>query len=176
MTGVALAVALTTSLVATAPVNAADSPGATIVAAVEKVCLPLIGGQSLQTVAAAATAGAVRDNVWTASLPNRGEIRIRAPGAANPRVCSASISFSPGGHTAFIAALDAWAAAHAPPLRQLRRRDPSRTADLQYWISSWTGAGGGRTTNLVFTEQAELDGRPTDGALMEAVLLVNVTP
>lgn len=170
-----MAIALTTSLVANAPVNAAASPGETIVAAVEKVCLPLIDGQPLQTVAAA-TSGAVRDNVWTASLPNRGEIRIRPPSVANPKVCSASISFAPGGHTAFISALDAWAAGHAPPLRQLRRRDQSRTADLQYWISSWTGGAANRTVNVVFTEQAELDGRPTDGALMEAVLLVNVAP
>ena len=156
--------------------NAADSSGETIVAAVEKICLPLIDGQPLRTVASAAP-GAVRDNVWTAALPNRGEVRVRPPSAANPKVCSASISFAPGGHAAFIAALDAWAAGHAPPLRQLRRRDQSRTGDLQYWISSWTGGGGnGRTINVVFTEQAELDGRPTDGGLMEAVLLVNVTP
>lgn len=169
-----MAVAFTISPVALAPVQAADSPGAVIVTAVEKVCLPLVGGQTLQAVAAA-TGVTVRDNSWTMPLPGRGEIRVSPPGRANPTTCSASVSFTPGGQTAFIAALNEWAAAHAPPLRPLRRREQSRNSDLQYWISSWTGGTAqAGTTNLVFTEQAELDGRPTDGALSEAMLLVNV--
>ena len=165
--GVALAAACIGSLAAPAPASTAEAAGAVVVSAVEQVCLRQIGGSGVQ---AASTGGANRDG-WIQKLDGRGEVRVSPPSRANPKVCQASVSYAPGGQQAILAAIDAWAAAHN--LQKTKTREPSKGADLQYWISSWTGTDGAATTAIVFTEQAELDGRPTGGALSEAVLLVS---
>jgi hypothetical protein len=166
--GVALAVACAGSLAAPAPANTAEAAGTAVVAAVEQVCLRQIGGQGLQT--ASSTPAQNRDG-WIQKLEGRGEVRVSPPSRANPHVCQASVSYAPGGQQAILGAIDAWAAAHN--LQKTKTRDASKGADLQYWISAWSGTEGGGTTSVVFTEQAELDGRPTGGALSEAVLLVS---
>ena len=168
--GVALAVAFAGSLAAPAPAIAAEPAATAIVNAVEKVCLTRIAAQGVQSVSAG---GGQNRDAWVQKLEGRGEIRVSPASRANPRVCQASVSYAPGGEKVIIAAIDAWAAAHNPPLAKTKTRDPSKGTDLQYWISAWTGSSGAGTTAVVFTEQAELDGRPTGGALSEAVLLVS---
>jgi len=170
-----LALAMIVSAVASAPAFAAEAPAAAVVTAVERLCLPLIAGQTPEAVAASSGLRA-RGGAFSVRLAGRGELRVSPPGRANPTVCTGSVSYPAGGSEAIVAALDAWAAGRTPALPKTKAREHSQNADLQYWVSSWVGPGPTGTTAVVFTEQAELDGRPTGGALSEAVLLVNVTP
>ena len=172
--GIALTIMVSGSLVASTPAIAAEAPGAAVVTAVERICLPLIAGQTQDAVSASSGVRA-RGGNFSIRLDGRGEVRVSPPGRANPTVCTASVSYGAGGSEAIVAGLDAWAAARTPPLPKTKTREQSKGADLQYWVSSWVGPQPTGMTAVVFTEQAELDGRPSGGALNEAVLLVNVT-
>lgn len=151
----------------------AVSPAAAVVTAVEKVCLPLVSGQGLQTIAAS-TGLEQRDGGWVERIDGKKQIRISPPGRANPNICTGEVIYDRDGQAPILEALDAWA--QSKNLTKGKVREESKGSDLQYRASSWFGAGPNGTTAVVFTEQRELDGRSLAGDFDQAMLLVSVSP
>lgn len=153
---------------------AADAPSASagVVALVEQVCLPLIGKQALEAVSSASGL-ARRDGDWTLKMEGKASARVTPPGGANPTVCMASLEYDKANGPPMRSALANWAG--SKKLATLKDNVASKSGDLQYHTWSWSGPMAGKTTTVVFTERAELDGRPTYGDLYEATLLVNTS-
>jgi hypothetical protein len=152
-----------------------DSTAAAVVTTVERICLPLIGGQGIQTVAST-TGLNRRDGDWIVRISDRSQIRISPPGRANPTICTGEVVYPQGGEGPILEALDAWAAARSPAMTKSKSRAETRSGDLQYRASAWFGPSPTGTTAVVFTEQKELDGRPLEGDRDRAMLVVSVTP
>lgn len=154
-------------------VGAAETSAASIVAAVERICLPLLSKQPIETVASS-TGLAKRDGEWTLRFQGAGAVRISPPSPANPTVCMGSVEYERANEKAIVEALAEWAGAKG--LKPVKTGERTKNAYLQYRTSSWSGRVGGKATTVIFTEQTELDGRPTAGALDEAALLVSAQP
>lgn len=149
------------------------TPAAAVVTAVEKICLPLVSGQGLQTIAAS-TGLEQRDGGWVERVEGKKQIRISPPGRANPNICTGEVLYDRDGQAPILAALDAWA--QSKNLTKGKAREESKGSDLQYRASSWFGpAPNGGTAAVVFTEQRELDGRSLAGDLDQAMLVVSVS-
>lgn len=155
------------------PAAAAESSAASLVAAVERICLPLIGKEEIEKVASS-TGLAKRDGDWTLRFQGSGAVRISPPSNANPNVCMGSVEYERANEKAIVSALAEWAGAKG--LKPVKSGEQTKNAYLQYRTNSWSGRMGGKTTTVVFTEQTELDGKPTAGSLDEAVLLVSAQP
>jgi hypothetical protein len=148
----------------------AEAPSSAVVAVVESVCLPLIGKQPIDTIARSAGLSR-KDGDWTLSMQGAGSVRVSPPSAANPATCMGRLEYERAAGPSMRAAIGAWAGAKG--LAAIKSDEQTKNSYLQYRTSSWSGQLNGKSTTVVFTEQTELDGKPTAGSLDEATLLVN---
>jgi hypothetical protein len=131
--------------------------GASVVQVIEKACLPLIHGQTIKSVAAAAGLKRSRD-AWILPLPGGVEqVMLSPPTTANPNVCTMNVSYAVDQTKTLVDALSGWAAAQTPPLAP---------QDAGYQLSpgvtswSWTSDTTEAHEALVFNAQRSPDGKP----------------
>ncbi|HXA37900.1 MAG TPA: hypothetical protein VNW53_02790 [Phenylobacterium sp.] len=113
-----------------APAAAAEPPpslptsgdGATIIAVIEKICVPLVRGGNLDDIAKAnaATFGLKknrRDNTWTMPLGANKDynITIQPPGS-NKDVCRGEVHYAVGEDKPIVSAINVWSFLHQPEL------------------------------------------------------------
>jgi hypothetical protein len=159
-----------TALLAPVVSFSADEPSSAVVTVVERVCLPLIAKQPLDAVGP--SAGLTRKSGdWTLAMQGAGSIRVSPPSPANPSTCIGNLEYERAAGASMRSALATWAGEKG--LALVKSDEQTKNSYLQYHTSSWSGRLDGKATTVVFTEQTELDGRPTAGSLDEATLLVN---
>ncbi|MEO6341091.1 MAG: hypothetical protein ABIO39_13700 [Caulobacteraceae bacterium] len=142
---------------------------------VERVCLPLLRGQTLKAVAA--IAGLKQDHgEWTLPIAGRKRVVIDPPGGPNKTVCSAKLTYSLDGGPQIVDVLSRWAQAQAPALQMVKDHEDSKGPLRLRKTTSWFGMASGGSLGLVLSEEKDLQGRPAAGDYDEATLLVSLTP
>lgn len=155
---------------------AAQTPEvAAALAALEKVCLPLASGSDLKTVARSAGLRQ-QDGGWVLPISGPEEVDIAPPDTANPHVCIATLRFRGDQAAAMRTAIGAWAARQSPPLTPDQVAAAEKGPQELRTISSWEASTPKAADAVLFTKEKTLDGKPIDGALNEAQLIVSVTP
>lgn len=181
--GLALCVAASVGLATGAASQPAGSPGAAglspeaaaALSTVERVCLPLIRGQTLKAVAA--TAGLKRDHDdWILPIAGRKRVVIDPPGDSNKTVCSAKLTYGVDGGAPIVDVMNRWAQAQTPPLQKVKDGEDSKGPLRLRKTTSWFGMVSGGSLGLVLSEEKDLQGRPAAGDYDEATLLVSLTP
>jgi hypothetical protein len=167
--------ALAWSVPALAAPAADDRGAAAVMAVVTDVCLPLLRGAKVETVAKAAGLKNSRDG-WMLPISGKQRIEIDPPGGANPHVCAATIIHDPSSGPAIVSALGDWSQMQAPALPPLKTQEKATGALYQLTTSSWEGMAAGGDLAVVYTEDKTLDGKPVAGALDQAALTVALTP
>lgn len=169
-----LAAAVCAGSSAAAP--AADGKGAAATLVVLKdVCLPLLGGAKIDTVAKATGLKNGRDG-WVLPIRGKRRIEVDPPGGSNPHVCSATIIHDPNAGGAIVDAITAWSNSQTPVLQPLKAREKTTGAIYQLTTSSWVGKAPGGDLAIVYTEDKTLKGQPVAGNLDQASLTVGLTP
>ncbi len=163
--------ALSPTAMAAAP--ATGDAATAVVTTVERICLPLIEGQPIKTVAAATGLKQARGE-WVLQLEGKQRVTVAPPGGANPTVCSAVIIHAPGDQEPIVKALDAWAMGKTPAYSRDKVREDIKGAVALRKTSSWYAATPAGNTNIVFSEEKTLQGGPVAGPLDQATLMVNV--
>ncbi len=138
-----------------------------LLAAIDKVCLPLIQGQKIKDVAQANGLRRSRDD-WALQGPGVERVIITIPSVANPTVCSMSVNYEVGQTDGVVAVLNNWATAHNPPLAVLSAgyaANPGVTG----W--SWELDTPAQHVGLVFNAQKGADGKPVGKTFEVGTLL-----
>ena len=142
---------------------------------VERVCLPLIHGQSLKTVASAAGLKHDHDQ-WTLPIAAGEQVVIDPPAGTNKTVCSAQLTYKIDGGASIVDVLNRLAQAQTPALKMVKNREDSKGPLRLRKTTSWFGTTNGGSLGLVLSEEKDLQGRPAGGDHDEATLLVSLTP
>jgi hypothetical protein len=142
------------------------------VATLQIACLPILRGK--QVKAAAQSAGfKLEDGAWVRPIAGKDEIDLDPPDAANPHVCTLTITAAPGDGAALRSALAAWAAAQSPPLAAagVDQRTPGAS---QGWVTStWSAQTAGGAESLVLTQPQPAGQTATQ---QQSTLLVSLSP
>jgi hypothetical protein len=139
-----------------APAAPPSGVGGSVIQVIEKACLPLIHGENIKAVSAAAGLKRSHDQ-WMLPLQGVEQVTLAPPTLANPHVCSLNLSYEVDGTKALVDALSGWAAAQNPPLA---------AQDAGYQLSpgvtswTWTSDTTGAHEALVFNAQRSPDGKP----------------
>jgi hypothetical protein len=157
----------------TAPSVTSDA--AATLSALQKVCLPLLRGADVKSVAASAGLKN-QDGQWTLSVNGQTPIELEPPDYANPHVCIATITHPPGQNAAILQAVDNWAKSQTPPLQPQKVQQQTTSATHLYTISSWSGQTPQGTEGVVLNDAQPLPGQSAQGGQNETTLLVSVTP
>ena len=150
-----------------APAVAPAAIGPYLLAAIDKVCLPLIQGQKIKDVAQANGLRRSRED-WLLQGPGVERVVITIPSVANPTVCSMTVNYEIGQTDGVVAVMNNWAAAHNPPLAVLSAgyaANPGVTG----W--SWELDIPAQHVGLVFDAQKGADGKPVGKGFEVGTLL-----
>src|SRR5205085_7073780 len=119
----------------------------------DKACTPLIKGQDIKAVAAAA--GLKRSGTdLVMQLPGSQKIILTPPTQNNPTVCILALQYEVNGTQNLVGALGAWTAARNPPMPQLSAAYKPAPG-LTGW--SWSVDTGQEQVGLVFTSRRTAD-------------------
>jgi hypothetical protein len=142
-------------------------------ATLQKACLPILRGK--QVKAAAQSAGfKFEDGGWVMPIAGKDEIDLDPPDAANPHVCTLTITAAPGDGAAMRNALGAWAAAQSPPLAAAGG-GPSAPGSSPGWVTStWSAQTAGGAESVVFTQSQPPPGQAA--TQQQSTLLVSLSP
>lgn len=157
------------------PASAQTTPAAAdTVATLQKACLPILRGEHAKQAAQAA-GFKLQDGGWVLPIAGEHRIDLAPPDAANPHVCTLTITAAPQDEVAMRNALGAWAAAQRPPLVAVGGgQDPSGVS--QGWvISTWSAQTAGGVESVVLTQPQ----RPAGSAASQAersTLLISLSP
>jgi hypothetical protein len=143
----------------TAPIVAPlPTPGAkAAVAVLNSVCLPVLNGAKLQTVASAAGLK-LKNGRWRMLVDGKREVILRPPDTANPHLCGETIIHRAGSEPAIFAAIDAWAKAQTPPLQPDKVQAQSKGASRLWFTSTWTGQAPDGALGMVLTQKTAMAG------------------
>lgn len=143
------------------------------VATLQKACLPILRGK--QVTAAAQSAGfKLEDGGWIMPIDAKDEIDLDPPDAANPHVCTLTITAAPGDSAAMRSALGAWAAAQSPPLTAAGV-DQAAPGASQGWVTStWSAQTSGGAESVVLTQPQPAASQAT--TQQQSTLLVSLSP
>ncbi|HTX48342.1 MAG TPA: hypothetical protein VME40_03020 [Caulobacteraceae bacterium] len=142
------------------------------VAALEKVCLPVLHGGKLEASARAA-GFKLRDGVWTLTESGDRSIMLNPPDPVNPRDCGATITARAADDPAVRAAVDAWAQSQTPPLTVVKSAVlvPGSTWQTSTWQAQ-TPAG---EEGVALSQQEPAASSPPNTP-SQSNLLVSLTP
>jgi hypothetical protein len=179
----ALAIAALAGSAAFAQTPAATTQPATItpppvvegaIAALDRVCLPVLKGGDLDKSAKAA-GFRNKDGQWVMSVTGRSEIDLNPPDTANPSVCGASITAPAASGLALRQALDSWAQRQTPPLAPVKMDATVAGPSHQWTTSSWSGTTPAGVEGVVLSQEQPKAGAPSQSAVGQATLLVTLT-
>jgi hypothetical protein len=154
----------------TAPAAAQTPLSEDAVAALDKVCLPVLRGAMFK--AAAATAGfKFKDDAWSRPVDSQHRVEIDPPDVANPHLCTVSVTYAAGDGAQLRAAMSAWASAQSPPLSPVQVGQIGAGSDLT--TSQWTGKTAGGFENVVLSQEHAAKGA---GGGRQSTLEVSFTP
>lgn len=153
-------IAAVAAVVATLGASAAwaepSSFGGQVTGLIDKACHPLIKGQELKAVAAAA--GMKRSGGdLVLQLQGSQKIVLSPPTQANPNVCILALQYEVNGTQGVVDALTGWAAAQTPPIPELNAAYKPAPG-LTGW--SWSVDTGPVQAGLVFTARRTPDDKP----------------
>ena len=166
-----------------APPAAEPAPASTIptptaraaVSVLQNACLPLLHGAKLNAVASKLKLKNVHGD-WLLPVDDQRQVELTPPDAANPALCSETITHRAGGDPAIYAAVDQWARAQTPALQPVKVESPTQAADHLWLISSWSARSPKGDLSIVLTDEKTLSNQPLKGRLGQATLMVSVTP
>lgn len=141
----------------------------------QRVCLPLIDGGKLESVAKAAGLRR-KDGVWALRIDRKRRLELDPPDVANPYACGATIIHGVGAGPAIHDAIDDWARSQTPGLTPVKVRQASTGAIYARTTSTWEGKNAKGDIGVVLSEEKTLQGRPVDGDLDQSTLILSLTP
>lgn len=155
--------------------SGAERAASGAVMVVERICIPLVQGANLNTIAK--TARLRREHgQWVYRIDRSQRIELATPDPTNPNICGATIIHDVGAQPAIRQALDSWARSQTPPLRAIK--DEVQTAGPLYLrtTSTWSGMSPRGEVGVVFAGERTLRGEPVHGDLGQSELLASLTP
>jgi hypothetical protein len=167
-----LALATSARAATAAPADPRTPEAIAVQVALERVCLPLLAGQTVHQVEG--PAGLHQDdNGWFLALPGAERLALQPPGGVNPTVCTFSLTYPLGQSKPLLDLLTLWATDRG--LKPVSAGRSSKGPTERRWTWSWQGTEAGATTALVFDTEKLLNGQPVAGALDRATILVSRT-
>jgi hypothetical protein len=162
------------------PIAPPAAPASTTLAsavakALEQVCLPLLHGQNLKSVAPAAGLKQI-DSQWILPIDDKSRLELNPPGLASPHDCSATIFHPASSEDSTLGAINGWAKTQSPPLKPIKTREQTKGAVFMHTTSTWSAKSDKTSENVSFSEEKTLEGRPVDGDHDRSTLLVNLAP
>jgi len=162
---------------ATAPLSAFGAAADTrtpeaidVQVALERVCLPLLKGKTVNQVARPADLKH-DDSGWYLAMPGAERLSVQPPGGANPTVCSFKVTYPVDRPQPILALLNLWAKDHHLTPASVARASTGPAEQRKTW--SWQGRNAGAALAVVFDTEKTLDGRPVGGSLDRATVLVS---
>lgn len=154
-----------------APTATAQSPlTEDAVAALDKVCLPVLRGAKVKT--AAATAGfKLEDGAWSRPIGDQRRLDVEPPDVANPHLCTVTVTYAAGDGAQLRAALGAWASTRSPPLSAVQVGQNIAGSDLT--TSQWSGQGSGGAESVVLSQEQPAQG---NGGSRQSTVIVSLSP
>ncbi len=141
----------------------------------QQVCLPLIKGGDLDTIAKANHLRR-KDGQWTLIIDRNRRLVLDPPDTANPRICSATIRHAVGSGPAIQQAIDDWARSSTPALTRVKVDETSTGPSYLRTTSTWSGPNPMGTVGVALSEEKTLKGAPVDGALDQSEIEISITP
>lgn len=145
------------------------------VSTLQNVCLPLLRGGAVSRVAPAA-GFRDRQGSWVLDVAGRPAVELDPPDVANPHLCTATLSYAPGGGDAIRAALATWAATQTPALSPVKVDQTYPGATYERQVSTWSAETPAGVEGVVLDEEKTPQGKPADGNLGQSTMLVSLTP
>jgi len=152
------------------PTQPAQPVAAAVVKTVDQICMPLLDGAELKSVAKS-TGLDEDDGEWRLEVDGDRGVVVDPPSGSNKTVCQATITYAVDNGAPIVAALDGWASAHT--LTKDKDRQPSEGPLRMRKTTSWFGPVGSGALAVVLSEEKQLDGKPVEGDLDQATLLVS---
>jgi hypothetical protein len=178
VTAVATAVAIV-ACIGASPTSAQPAPdgkgAAATLVVVRDVCLPMLMGAKIDTVAKSAGLKNRHDG-WVLPIAGKRHIELSPPGGSNPHVCEATVIHDPGAGASILAALRQWASGHSPPLQAIKTEQVATGAIYRLTTSTWEGKTANGNLAVVYAEDKSPDGKPVAGDLDQSTLTVALTP
>ena len=157
----------------TAPADTRTPAAIALQTAIERVCLPVLGGRPMKAVAG--PAGVTQnDSGWWLPAGGKQGVSILPPDSVNPTVCSLSVAYQAGQGAPLYALLQRWSA--DPGLKPVEVQAESQGPDFAHVTSSWEGQTPSGYTAIVLNVEKPLNGAPAAGGEGQAAVLVSVTP
>jgi len=166
--------ALAQSTAPSAPSTGSATPStpltADTVAALSKVCLPVLRGAKAKAVAPAA-GFKFSDGDWIRPVDGQRQLDVSPPDIANPHLCTVTVTYAPGDGAQLRAALGAWARTQSPPLSPVQVGQNVAGSDLT--TSQWAGQGDGGAVSVVLSQQQPAQGKSGN---LQSTLMVSLSP
>ena len=147
--------------------------GASVLAVLDKVCLPMVREDQPVSVVGPRAGLKLnkRENVYAAALGEAPySISVR-PRGANQTVCNVQIRYPLGQGNEIARALNIWTMHQRPEMKMLRNDVAVGADGLQRTTLSWERSASGRTAGLVFVRVKRADGAPVESGIGSATLL-----
>ena len=141
--------------------------------AIERVCLPVLGGEPMKTVASAAGVKA-NDSGWWLPAGGPQGVAILPPDSVNPNVCSLTVTYQAGPGAPLYDLLSRWSQDHG--LKPVKTKETSQGPSYARVTSSWEGRTSSGQMAVVLATEKQLNGAPVAGADNQANVLISVTP
>lgn len=141
--------------------------------AIERVCLPVLGGQSMKTAAATANVKQ-NDSGWWLSAGGAQGVAILPPDSVNPHVCALTVTYQRGQGALLYGLLETWSADHG--LKAVKTKVSRQGQAHGHVTSSWEGQTPKGAMALVLNVETGLNGAPASGGEGQAAVLVSLTP
>jgi len=153
------------------PVLPTTGDGAEVLSVLQKVCVPVVNGGSLDQLAPAAGLKKSRKTGGYSITMASGRdytITVLPPGA-NPNVCQVELRYAVDQSQPIVTALNIWTILHVPELKP-QRRDFSVDSENKRITTSWEYYTDKESTGLVFVELRRPDGGALNGKFDTATL------
>jgi hypothetical protein len=138
--------------------------------ALERVCLPVLQGKAVDTVAKSAGVTDKDGRLWLDAGGKAG-VAVIPPTPVNPTVCRLHVTFPAAQDGTVEQLLARWSAAKGLTALKTGERTQGSTMSRLTW--SWEGPAAGGRLALVYAKELTLDGKPTQGAYEEGAILVS---
>jgi hypothetical protein len=167
------ALTATPALAQSAPVDQRPPAAVAVQTALERVCLPVLGGKPMK---AAASAAGVQENDsgWWLAAGGKQGVAILPPDSVNPHVCSLTVTYQAGQGAPLYTLLDRWSADHG--LKPVKVKAASQGATYAHVTSSWEGQTPQGEMAVVLNAEKGLNGAPAANGENQATVLLSLTP
>jgi hypothetical protein len=155
------------------PTLPTEGDGAAVLSILQRICVPAVQGQNLDSLAkAAGLKKDKRSGGWVSSLGADRNYNITVqPQGSNKNVCQAEIRYAVGQEKPIVNALNVWAFLHQPEM-PLQRNDFVNGEDGVKRITlSWEYYTDKESTGLVLVQQKKTDGSPLNPKFDTATML-----